>query len=242
MFDAVVAKKAKMAAIIDGAGKQPREDLITSSLFGTLRFLSKSAQTKAMQALVGPMIPEHSSIFLWPYLSGAKNAEPDVVISLEDGSFWIVEVKWGASLGDDQIKREIDTVAFGRCRRGGLPVGPRKVAGYTLLGALDKHDEALNNAREAYSGRIELFSRRWVDVTETLRQLAQQSDDNPGLAAWSKVAADFLSGEPEGRVLGHWPDAFKMPPSCSYHFDFGHRFGPRDLVEVSACGFDFKGK
>lgn len=77
MFDAVIAHKARMEMVIDGLGKQPREDLVTSSLFGSLRFLTPSGQETAIEALVGIKIAGPVEIYLWPFLRGdGENSEP----------------------------------------------------------------------------------------------------------------------------------------------------------------------
>lgn len=217
MFDAVVARKARMRKIIDGSGKQPREDLVTSSLFGTIRFLTPEGQKKALEALVGTTICGPAEIYLWPYLRGeGEISEPDVVIKSGDGAYWIVEVKWGAGLGENQVAREIRTVREGECRRGGLPGEHRNVVGYTLLGALKSHLPEMDEARREFAG-VRIFDFPWPDVTERLRRLARGNADDPGLVAWSRLAANFLGGEPEGRVLGEWP-ALQMPPQCGFPF------------------------
>ncbi len=218
MFDAVVARKARMDMVIDGLGKQPREDLVTSALFGTLRFLTPEGQEIALEALVGAKIPGPVEIHLWPYFRGnGENSEPDVVIKFGEDSYWIVEVKWGAGLGADQVGREIRTVRAGECRRGGLPEANRKVVGYTLLGALDKHMLAMDGARPEVAFGVTTFALRWLDVTERLRVLAKSNTDDLGLLAWSQLAAAFFGGEPEGKVLGDWP-ALQMPSPCSFAF------------------------
>ena len=113
MFDAVVAGKARLDIVIDGVGKQPREDLITSALFGTIRFLAPLSRSIALEALIGAKLEGIVDVHLWPYLRGeGENSEPDVVLAIQSGpnlDYWIVEVKWGANLGDDQIGREIRT-------------------------------------------------------------------------------------------------------------------------------------
>ncbi len=240
MFDAVIAHKARMDMVIDGLGKQPREDLVTSTLFGTLRFLTAKGRQRAIEALVGATISAPLEIYLWPYLRGkGENSEPDVVIRSEDDSYWIVEVKWGAGLGADQVGREVRTVQQGECRRGGLPEGIRKVVGYTLLGALDKHIPAVDGARREMENLLSVFALPWTVVTERLRCLAKSNADDPGLVAWSRLAARFLGGEPEGRVLDEWP-ALKMPPLCGFPFSTDKFFVPTSGINyVSECRFSF---
>ncbi|WP_313137898.1 hypothetical protein [Paracoccus jeotgali] len=228
--------------MIDGVGKQPREDLITSALFGTIQFLSDSAQELALQALVGCELPGSSEIFLWPYLScPGENAEPDVVLRVgADGApvYWVVEVKWGAPLGDEQIGREIRTLRDGRCRRGGLPAADRKVIGYALLGAEAKHSESMQAAEEKFPD-VAFNSVAWPKVTERLRRLSTESGDR-GLTSWARTAENFLSGTPKGSLLGAWPPNIDVPPAASFTFSAGRQFDFNNAVEsVAAAQFNF---
>lgn len=241
MFDAVIAHKARMEMVIDGLGKQPREDLVTSSLFGSLRFLTPSGQETAIEALVGIKIAGPVEIYLWPFLRGdGENSEPDVVIRCAAGSYWIVEVKWGAGLGEDQAGREIRTVRDGECRRGGLPDGPRAVTGYTLIGALERHAQEMERVRSEFAHSLTIVDFRWTDVTERLRNLVRNAAHDPGLVAWAKLTATFLDGQPEGMVLGEWPSLL-MPDTCTFAFDSDERFAlDHRIAPVAECQFNFR--
>lgn len=244
MFDAVVAGKARLDVIIDGMGKQPREDLITSTLFGTIRFLSPASRGIALEALIEARLKENVEIHLWPSLKGdGEHAEPDVVLRIDSGDsfdYWIVEVKWGAGLGDDQVGREIRTVREGECRRGGLPDGPRPVVGYALLGATSRHVTAMEEALGEFGQCLSIHALPWTTVVERLRSLARSSACEPGLVAWAVLAARFLDGQPEGSVLGEWPD-MPMPGACGFTFVTDEHFGfPAALPSVQRCSFDFR--
>ncbi len=243
MFDAVVCRKASLSKLIDGVGKQPREDLITSSLFGTIRFLPPKSQNLAIEALIGADLEGDINIHLWPRLKGnGEIAEPDVVIEVqnrEQQQFWIVEVKWGASLSNDQVGREIRTVRDGECRRGEFPMGPRRVTGYTLVGAISCHQAPLTAARREFSTSLNMIAFEWATISERLRSLAGSSQD-PGLTEWAALAATFLSGQPQGHVLGKWPE-MTTPEACTFNFDANESFRWGDRLGcVSHCGFDFR--
>lgn len=243
MLDAVISGKARMDVIIDGVGKQPREDLVTSSLFGSLRFLTFESRNRAIEALTGEKPGGEVDIYLWPYLRcDGENAEPDVVLGIRDGErieYWIVEVKWGADLGKDQVGREIRTVRDGECRRGGLPDGPRPLSGYTLIGALEKHAAELEQARREFARSLTIFEFSWAAITERLHALARGASHDPGLVAWANLAATFLGGQPEGMVLGDWPD-LAMPEACRFSFDADKRFAlDQRIARVAECRFNF---
>jgi len=242
MFDAIVARKARLNSVIYGAGKQPREDLITSALFGTLKFLLPEARAKALQVLCGCEFEGDVQIYLWPFFkSDSESAEPDVVLEFtieERRVYWIIEVKWGAALGKDQAGREIRTVKSGYCRRGEVAEGKRNVIGYTLLGAEQKHDKALSELRLSFGQMHVINDWSWKEMCDRLRQLADTSPDI-GLIAWAKLAADFLSGEPQGTVLGSWPE-MEFPGECRFYFDLDEEFALQALPAVLPTIYFFR--
>ena len=245
MFHALIAGKARLKKIIDGGVKrQPREDLITSALFGTITFLASADRRMALKALTDTDLPGETEIILWPYLTapGEKSAEPDVVLKYqgEHGTqYWIVEVKWGAPLQKDQIGREINRVADGKCRWTLLPSEPRKVAGYTLLGKEDKHKLELETARkapESSTDGMEIFDITWPDLTRKLRSMKQELIDRPGLLAWTDAAEGFLSGTFPGAVLREWPECMAIPKPTQFSFDEW----PKNKVMPMAAHFRFE--
>ncbi|WP_226628150.1 hypothetical protein [Alloyangia pacifica] len=248
MFDAVIAKKARMDKILHGAKRNPREDLVTSSLFGMLRLLTPEARQAALSVLCDCPMPSDAKIYLWPFFVGKnENSEPDVVLEFtKDGrrAFWIVEVKWGAPLGADQCAREIRTVERGRCLRGGVPVGVRKVLGYTLLGAELQHQKAMADLRLTVQNGLEavpidgIRSLEWTAAVENLRTLETDATD-AGLKSWSQLSANFLAGQPQGAVLGGWP-TMKMPVKGSFFFDEEERFALPPMTAVPATRYDFR--
>lgn len=250
MFDAVIAKKARMEKILHDAKRNPREDLVTSSLFGMLRLLSPNSRRAALSILCDYAIPSDATIYLWPFFVGKdETSEPDVVLEfMQDGrpAFWIVEVKWGAPLGRDQCAREIRTVNLGRCRRGGVPENERSVLGYTLLGAESHHQKAMAELRRSVLNGLKgvpvegIRSLEWTAVVENLRTLEREADD-PGLQSWSRLSADFLAGQPQGAVLGAWPK-MTMPLKGSFFFDEEERFPLPDMTAVHPTRYDYREK
>lgn len=251
MFDAITAGKANLKVIIDGLRRQPREDLITSQLFGTIRFLEPTARKQALEILTGNELSGEADLHLWPRF-GPRGTEPDVVITLKQGDivkYWIVEVKWGAGFSGDgnQPLREIEAVRDEAVRNYGsgsehFHSAPREIAGYTLLGAESKHNVQMNDVEQKFpcSSEIKICSRTWSDVNVALSGLADpRVAQNEGLAAWAQCAADFLSTTPQGIALGNWP-AMPMPEISIFTFDTNRRFEwGVSLEPVSACQFHF---
>lgn len=248
MFDAVIAKKARMAKILHGAKRNPREDLVTSSLFGVLPFLTPAARQAALSVLCDHPLPSDAKIHLWPFFVGnGENSEPDVVLEFtREGrtAYWIVEVKWGAPLGADQCAREIRTVACGRCRRGGVLLGPRRLLGYTLLGAERHHELAVATLREDIrNGELKavpfegIRSLKWTTAGENLRELEATSSD-PGLKAWARLSANFIAGQPQGAVLRNWP-RMTLPGKGCFAFDDEEWFALPRMTHVQKKRYDF---
>ena len=110
------------------------EDAITSSVFSPLRALppetiwrvvgdamiSREAYPNVLGRFTGEP-PIHVGIELWPWLRGEKSVEPDVLITVEfpDGKRLavLVEVKWNAPLGFDQISHQRDALAADHSRQ-----------------------------------------------------------------------------------------------------------------------------
>lgn len=237
MFDAVISRKARLDRIIDGVGKQPREDLITSSLFGTLRYLTPDARARALQVLTGGEISGDTKIFLWPRLGlGNLRTEPDVVIVYDDGhglTHWIVEVKWGASLGTAQIEREITAVRAGKCNNDELRRGIRNVAGYTLLGQEPHHSIDVGSAQKKLN--LPIFGLSWPSVAARLRDL---DDADDGYREWAKTVTDFLTSSPRGKAFRPWPQMSRPSPDM---FTFNIVFPRLELVDVLPSTFMFTG-
>jgi len=234
-----------MEKILHDAKRHPREDLVTSSLFGALRLLTPSARRDALGVLSGHKFESDVQIYLWPYFVGVgENSEPDVVLQgILHGQpyYWIVELKWGSGLGRDQGGREIRTVESGNCRRGGVPNFPdiRKVAGYTLLGEEPKHVAEISQLTSDQEPRRKVVSFTWKEMTERLNKLAQEVESEPGLMAWAKLAAEFLAGEPQGSVLGDWP-ILTATKECNFDFDDTETFELPFCSFVPTCNFKFR--
>ncbi|MBU2772506.1 hypothetical protein HMI48_00830 [Acidithiobacillus ferrooxidans] len=91
--------------------RRTQEDEITSTVFGPLDFMQAATQGKIIAALFGrEPLPETNSISIefWPCYG---NVEPDVVffehLKNGDKNAYIIEVKWNAPLGADQVGRQI---------------------------------------------------------------------------------------------------------------------------------------
>ncbi|MGH2342453.1 hypothetical protein ACRC7T_13340 [Segnochrobactraceae bacterium EtOH-i3] len=221
MLHAINAGKASLEKVLgEEAVRHPREDLITSALFGTLDFLTPAARRTALRLLTGWNGNGEPEIYLWPQFKiDGHRVEPDVLVLERTAEaaqrFWIVEVKWGAPLGDEQISREIRAVRNGfplRRLPTSLPSKNRTVSGYTLLGAEKSHTGAFQSAtRLAENAGINLRSDTWKSVRERLSSI---NSDDYSLNQWIEVTHQFLSETSKGAGLGRWPALIGVPPSA----------------------------
>lgn len=192
MVLAAVAR-GKASSFLSGTGtRMPREDLITSAIFGPLPYLPDPA--RALDALLGA--PSDGSLWagatslrmdFWPRIMGN---EPDIVIEARTDRLLarvLVEVKWGAGLQTAQIDRYLDALsAAGR---------PANVT--ILLGAEDHHD---TGARGDGRGAT---PRTWRDAARGLRDLIRTDGSRRSPEAlWARDVHLFLQRDMRGRIFG----------------------------------------
>lgn len=126
MIHAVIHKKTsrwlKESNLVNSAPNRiPREDEITSTIFGPLCYFPAKYVYFFITSLIGNNSPDFDnlsidnlSIKFWPskihtYRGMKKRTEPDIVFDFSlngKKEIYIFELKWGASFGEDQIERE----------------------------------------------------------------------------------------------------------------------------------------
>lgn len=232
MLHALNNKKARLDRIIKGVAKQPREDLITSTLFGSLEFMTDVSRAEALKALLGLELGPASRMTMWPkFYHGSQRVEPDLVI-VDGQECHIVEVKWGAHVGIRQLERQLDAVGTWDCHkdRDLLGSGPRKVKSLTILG-FERHHAAQVAACVGDAGPIR--QRTWQEVARDMWELKLGSTD--ALAAWAQQVHQFLTDTPKARTMTGWPDLVPVEPG---HLKF-NAIRPMDLVPVPATAWTF---
>ncbi|ATQ55997.1 hypothetical protein [Paracoccus yeei] len=233
MLHALNNKKARLDRIIKGVAKQPREDLITSTLFGSLEFMTDVSRAEALKALLGLELGPASRMTMWPKFNrGSQRVEPDLVI-VDGQECHIVEVKWGAHLGIRQLERQFDAVGRWDCRkqdRDLLGPAPRKVKSLTILG-FERHHAA--QVAECTGAVVPIRQRTWQEVARDMWKLKLESTD--ALAAWAQQVHQFLTNTPKARTMTGWPELVPVEPS---HLKF-NAIRPIDLVPVPATAWTF---
>lgn len=120
MLHAICSNKSQLPAhrYVASANAQDarrtQEDEITSTVFGPLDFMPGADLVKVIGVLFeGNLSPRSTNISIkfWP---SYNKVEPDVVFLeyLDNGAknAYVVEVKWNAPLGEEQVERQIDAV------------------------------------------------------------------------------------------------------------------------------------
>lgn len=186
MLEAVARGKARVERLTGGDRSERREDLVTSAVFGPLMMLPSAG--RGLQAMLGVPLAEAESvdIALWPRFG----KEPDVVITARFSDSWsvcvLVEVKWGAPLGSEQIENYVELLtAHGQA--------PGHVV---LLGYEPHHENALPDA-ETKIGRS-VVRRSWRDVTRVLQRIADPRD---GVGIWAGQVGRFLQRTEKGHLF-----------------------------------------
>lgn len=230
MLHALNNKKARLDRLIKGASKQPREDLITSTLFGPLDFMPRESRPKALRALLGLELGDASKMVLWPrFYRGSRRVEPDILI-IDDQHWHIVEVKWGAHLGVGQLERQLDAVAKWDCRRQGLGSAPRNVETITILG-FERHHAP--QVAACVGNPVPVRPRTWQEVARDMWQLKIDSRD--ALASWAQQVHQFLTNTPKARTMTGWPELVATGSGC-LTFD---AMRPIHLTPVAAMAWVF---
>jgi len=176
--------------------RRPQEDLVTSAVFGSIRFLPSEDRQKAVDLLIGNDClkaadfgsDSDTAIELWPQKLKSETGnrvEPDVLL-IRDHKTVIVEVKWHASWVERQIKDQIEAV-----KEKGHKVMATMVLG--KAGTVDIIDE------------IKCFKRTWRDVSNDLDTKLRQRKTYKPFEEWMRNLMDFLQKTSVGRIFTHLP-------------------------------------
>ena len=192
MLEAVGRRKARMERLTGGGGREPREDMVTSALFGPLMMLRRSGRGLGAMLGIGRLeAAEVIDIALWPRF-GADRAEPDVVLNVRFPNSdrpslrVLVEVKWGAPLGPAQIERYVELMN----KQGQSP-------GFVVLLGYEPQHERILFEEEASTG-LDVVRRSWRDVARAMKQL---SGSEGAVAIWASQVRRFLQQTEKGHLF-----------------------------------------
>jgi hypothetical protein len=212
MMEAVGRKKAHWLFGARGSevfvGKtRPQEDMVTSAVFGSVMLLSIADRRAALDILLGLDawktasfdLTQDIEIHLWPRLKGVdgKPVEPDVLLTCGSRTL-VVEVKWHASLSDQQIDKQIEAVR--RAGRYG------EVVASVMLG---------NAVVETVIASLPCVARTWREVSGAVQA---HPGTGPGLGRWLRQVEAFLGETDMGRIYRGLPE-LQHVERASYQFE-----------------------
>jgi hypothetical protein len=237
MLHAINRKKARLDVFRAAGQRVPLEDIVTSTVFGTLSLLRAEDQQEALTLLftsMGATLPSWLGaphILLWPkrqlIARGLREryVEPDVEIVDGSGASLIIEVKWGARLGLHELSAQW------------LSLSPAaRTASRHILLVL----EPAAYRREVEKERVTVRERTrqawpfqlcsWRDVADACRQLAAHVGLEQSIRHWAQQVQIFLLRE-DPKTLGGWSNLELVPVS-----PIEWRFGQGWFGELSSVG------
>ena len=190
MLEAIARGKASIARLMGRPGRQPREDMVTSALFGPLRMMTPPDRARALSVLLGVPLGDATTVEVKLWWPPGRGRQADVLIeakSTGDPIRVLVEVKWGAPLSENQL---VDYVELVRKRRGCPP------SHVVLLGYEPHHAEAVETQETTLERKV--VRRGWQRVARALRDVAGREG---AVEVWADQVARFLQRTEKGHLF-----------------------------------------
>ena len=186
-------------------GAQIIEDELTSCVFGPLRTMQPAQAWKSCLALLGlddwSPCPEPSRVDIrfWPRFKrdDGGHVEPDLhVVAWAGGQVVatiLVEVKWRASLGDDQLLDQWKWISVGGESGDKLRERSHHVlASYRPIAHAEKIEEQRSRQNEGMKWGDRLVEVSWHDVARNLETEGIRLED---VETWRKDLLRFLASQ-----------------------------------------------
>jgi len=170
-----------------GGTHRPIEDLMTSTILGSLAYMPPEWASKALRAILGsrvPLpegIPSAIDVKLWPSeRADSRRVEPDAVIKLEKNASaseertFLIEAKWKHKITKEQLQNQ------------------RKAVKHNHHILLVPH-EAQTSSRSHVDDGGQVIIITWYAVASGLITLARNEGTASPLGRWAQAAADFLA-------------------------------------------------
>lgn len=201
MLHAVNNRKARLGAFRSAGIRVPLEDVVTSTVFGPLEFMSADDRRRSIELVCEALavgIPEPEGeirALFWPRLSvcdvslRTRYSEPDLVLADDAGPVMVVEIKWGAPLSERELAAQW----------AALDEGDRRRAMHLLLvQEQGPYRQDVDVDREwvdaAGMGPWLLQVRGWRSLT-ALEMLSRRADASEPVKAWASAVTAFLRRE-----------------------------------------------
>lgn len=247
MLQAVNRKKAKLD-VFRGAGlRVPLEDVVTSTVFGPLQFIDQTEVTAAIDRLLltlgiaRPIWVGPTHLELWPRRKAPSNlrsnyVEPDAEIVDSSGNSLMIEVKWGAPLGLNELAAQWLS----------LPPEARSTSRHLLL-VLETapYAAAVATDRKLVATACDLgwplIPINWRRMADAFRAIGADISLNAGTRRWALGVHGFLRREDPLSLVGwssldmapvdhagwrFWQPLMEVLPVTAGRWQFGRWLSP----------------
>jgi hypothetical protein len=208
MLHAINGRKARLGAFRSAGLRVPLEDVVTSTVFGPIEFMSPEDARRAIDLIcealalplpmsVGPLRP-----VFWPRMPPIDDAlrvrysEPDLVFADDVGLVMVIEIKWGAPLSKNELAAQWS--ALSHVDRG-------RATHVLLVQEPGPYSQAVEMDRDLVdvrgTGPWNLAVRTWRSLA-AMRVLAHTLDTSEAVQRWASAVALFLIREHSSAVLG----------------------------------------
>lgn len=212
MLHAINSRKARLGAFRSAGLRVPFEDVVTSTVFGPIEFMSPEDARRSIdlicEALVLRLPTPVGSLraVFWPRMPltddalRARYSEPDLVFADEAGPVMVIEVKWGAPLGVNELAAQWSALSS---------VERRRAAHVLLVQEPGPYRRAVEMERELIDARglgpWNLVVRNWRSLA-AIRVLSRTPDTADAVQRWATAVGSFLMREHSSVVRG-WSEA-----------------------------------
>ncbi|WP_308388527.1 hypothetical protein [Acidithiobacillus sp. AMEEHan] len=155
--------------------RRTQEDEITSTIFGPLDFFSEETVRSIIGEIFGFFFKSSDSKLSLSFWPRYNNVEPDLVFTEEhsdgSGDAYVIEIKWNAPLGDEQVERQIQAIEAEDHLR---------LAGHIVL------------SRYAIDVAKPSRNLTWMDFKDRCLELSEKNAIDPIAKKWAKLVGAFL--------------------------------------------------
>lgn len=207
MLHALDHRKAKLSSFRGQAVRLPIEDVITSTVFGPLEFMSQSDRSDALKGLLkfaGCTVRCHwpsLQIGFWPKMKpetpGLRSVyiEPDAILFDKSGIVLLIEVKWGAPLSQHELAAQWDALTeVSRSRAGHLLIVREKSS---YQNSIDADRATIREAKKLPWSPVVLS---WNEIARAFDAIS--ATDNDGVRNWAVRVARILRREDQNVMEG----------------------------------------
>jgi hypothetical protein len=208
MLHAINGRKARLGAFRSAGIRVPLEDVVTSTVFGPIEFMSPEDARRAFDLICEALDLSHSapvgplSAAFWPRLPLTDDAlrvrysEPDLIFADDVGLVMVIEIKWGAPLSENELAAQWS--ALSHVDRG-------RATHVLLVQEPGPYRQAVDMDRDLIDARgigpWNLAVRNWRSLA-AIGVRSRTPDTTEAVQRWASAVALFLMREHSTAVRG----------------------------------------